>query len=82
MMAPIEFYELDGCPFCAKVRQRLDELGLNYESHMVPSSHAERTEVEEISGQTEVPMIVDPDHDVEGMSESDDIVAYLNETYA
>lgn len=80
-MAPIQFYELDGCPFCAKVRSKLDELGVEYDSHSVPSSHAERTEVEEISGQTEVPMIIDSDHDVEGMHESDDIVAYLDETY-
>ncbi|MFC7008898.1 glutathione S-transferase N-terminal domain-containing protein [Halalkalicoccus salilacus] len=81
-MAPIQFYELDGCPFCAKVRTTLDDLGVEYESHSVPRSHGERTEVKEISGQTEVPMIVDPDHEVEGMHESDDIVEYLNETYA
>ncbi|WP_336342941.1 glutathione S-transferase N-terminal domain-containing protein [Halalkalicoccus ordinarius] len=81
-MAPIQFYELDGCPFCAKVRTTLDDLGVEYETHSVPSSHGKRTEVEEISGQTEVPMIVDPDNGVEGMHESDDIVEYLNETYA
>jgi glutaredoxin 3 len=81
-MAPIEFYELDGCPFCAKVRERLNELEIEYNSHSVPSSHAERTEVEEITGQTEVPVIIDSDHDVDGMNESDDIVAYLEETYA
>lgn len=81
-MAPIEFYELDGCPFCAKVRERLNELEIEYNSHSVPSSHAERTEVEELTGQTEVPVIVDPDHDIDGMNESDDIVTYLEETYA
>ncbi|ADJ13689.1 glutathione S-transferase N-terminal domain-containing protein [Halalkalicoccus jeotgali] len=80
-MAPIEFYALDGCPFCAKVESKLDELGVEYTTHSVPSSHAERTDVEEISGQTEVPMIIDPDHGVEGMHESDDIVEYLEETY-
>ena len=48
---------------------------------MVPSSHDERTEVEAVSGQTGVPVLVDPEHDVDGMSESDDIVAYLDETY-
>jgi glutaredoxin len=81
-MAPIQFYALDGCPFCAKVRRTLDDLGVEYETHHVPSDHAERTEVREISGQTEVPMIVDPDHGVEGMDESDEIVEYLRETYA
>jgi glutathione S-transferase len=48
---------------------------------MVPRSHSERTEVEEVSGQTGVPVLVDPEHGVEGMPESDDIVEYLEETY-
>jgi glutaredoxin 3 len=80
-MMTLELYELDGCPYCAKVKRKLDDLDLEYESHMVPSSHSERTEVEEVSGQTGVPVLVDTEHDVEGMPESDDIVAYLEETY-
>jgi glutathione S-transferase len=80
-MPNLELYELQGCPYCAKVRKKLDELGLEYESHMVPRSHGDRTEVEEISGQTGVPVLVDTDHGVDGMAESDDIVAYLEETY-
>jgi len=35
-MANLELYELEGCPYCAKVTKKLDELGLDYESHMVP----------------------------------------------
>jgi glutathione S-transferase len=80
-MPSLELYELPGCPYCAKVKTKLDELGLEYVSHEVPRSHSERTEVKEVSGQTGVPVLVDPDHDVEGMAESDDIVAYLDETY-
>ena len=80
-MPSLELYELPGCPYCAKVKTKLDELGLEYVSHEVPRSHSERTEVKELSGQTGVPVLVDPDHDVEGMAESDDIVAYLDETY-
>lgn len=81
-MSTLELYELAGCPYCAKVKRKLDELGLEYESHMVPRRHDERTEVEKISGQTGVPVLVDEDHGVEGMPESDDIVEYLEETYA
>jgi glutathione S-transferase len=80
-MPSLELYELPGCPYCAKVKNKLDELGLEYDSHEVPRSHSERTEVEEVSGQTGVPVLVDPDHDVDGMAESDDIVAYLERTY-
>jgi glutathione S-transferase len=80
-MTNIELYELEGCPYCAKVTNKLEELGLEYESHMVPRAHGERTEVEELSGQTGVPVLIDHDHGVEGMPESDDIVDYLEETY-
>ncbi len=80
-MANITLYELPGCPYCAKVIDELNELGIEYDSVEVPRAHGERTEVEEISGQTGVPVIVDEEHGVDGMAESDDIVAYLEETY-
>ncbi|WP_256296333.1 glutathione S-transferase N-terminal domain-containing protein [Haloarchaeobius salinus] len=81
-MSNLELYDLPGCPFCAKVKTKLDELGLEYETHEVPRSHSQRTEVKAVSGQTGVPVLVDPDNGVEGMPESDDIVAYLEEHYA
>ncbi|WP_265107979.1 glutaredoxin family protein [Halosolutus halophilus] len=81
-MADITFYELPGCPFCAKVRTKLEELDLEYDTVEVPRSHADRTEVERVSGQTGVPVITDEAQGVEGMPESDDIVEYLEETYA
>ncbi len=74
-------YDLPGCPFCAKVKTKLDELDLKYEVREVPRRQAERTEVEEISGQTNVPVLIDREHDVDGMPESSDIVAYLEATY-
>jgi glutaredoxin 3 len=80
-MANITLYELEGCPYCAKVVNKLQELGLEYDSVMVPSSHDQRDEVQEVSGQTGVPVLVDGEHGVEGMPESDDIVEYLEETY-
>jgi len=80
-MSELVLYELEGCPYCAKVKRKLDELGLEYESRMVPRSHADREEVERVSGQTGVPVLVDEEHGVEGMPESDDIVRYLDETY-
>jgi glutathione S-transferase len=74
-------YELEGCPYCQKVKSKLAELDLEYDSIMVPQSHDERTEVQDVSGQTGVPVLVDEDHGIEGMPESDDIVEYLEETY-
>ncbi len=80
-MANLELYELEGCPYCAKVKNKLDELDLEYDSTMVPRSHDERTEVEEVSGQTGVPVLVDEENGVDAMPESDDIVEYLEEEY-
>lgn len=80
-MADITFYELPGCPYCAKVRSKLEELDLAYDTVAVPSSRAARTEVEAVSGQRGVPVISDESTGVEGMAESDDIVAYLEKTY-
>ncbi len=77
----LELYELPGCPYCAKVKRKLNELDLEYTSHEVPSSHDQRDEVEAVSGQTAVPVLVDNTNGIEGMPESDDIVAYLDRTY-
>ncbi len=80
-MTDLTLYELPGCPYCAKVKDKLAELDLEYESIEVPRSHDQRTEVEEISGQTGVPVLVDEPNGIDAMPESDDIVAYLEKTY-
>jgi len=69
------------CPYCRKVKRALDDLGLGYETERVSFFQFRRDEVREISGQSQVPVLVDPDHGVEGMPESDDIVEHLYETY-
>lgn len=77
----LELFELQYCPYCAKVRKALDDLDLAYESREVPNSRADRTELQERTGQSGVPVLVDPNNGIEGMAESDDIVAYLYEEY-
>lgn len=78
----LELYTLPGCPFCARVKHKLDELDLEYERRVVPAFRFQRDEVKEISGQTGVPVLVDPTNGVVGMPESRDIIAYLEQTYA
>ena len=77
----LELYRLPGCPYCAKVETKLDELGLEYETHNVLPFRFLRFEVKSVSGQSAVPVLVDPEHGIEGLAESDDIVSYLEETY-
>lgn len=81
MSPELLLYELPGCPYCRRVKETLAELDLEYESKTVPSEHSKRTEVEAVSGQTAVPVLVDHSNDVEGMPESDEIIAYLEDTY-
>ncbi|WP_247729680.1 glutathione S-transferase N-terminal domain-containing protein [Halovivax limisalsi] len=78
----LELYRLPGCPYCRNVERKLDELGLEYESHIVFPIRFFRFRVKSVSGQSGVPVLVDPAHGIEGLAESDDIVAHLERTYA
>ncbi|PSP83288.1 NrdH-redoxin [Halobacteriales archaeon QS_6_64_34] len=74
-------YQLDGCPYCEKVADRLDELGVDYETEWVEALHSKRDEVKRVSGQRAVPVLVDEDHGVT-MAESDRILEFLERSYA
>lgn len=75
----LELYQFEGCPFCSKVRQKLTELQVDFIAHQVQPS-GNREKVEELSGETQVPLLVDPNEDTV-INESDDIVEYLEEHY-
>lgn len=77
----LELYNLQGCPYCKKVRRAFADLELAYETHSVPRSKSDRSEVYEASGQYGVPVLVDHTNGIDGMPESDDIVDYLYEEY-
>jgi glutathione S-transferase len=77
----LTLYELEVCPYCAKVADRLDELGLEYESIWVEGLQAKRDEVKRVSGQRGGPVLVDNEFGVT-MAESENILDYLDTTYA
>jgi len=74
-------YQLDGCPYCEKVADRLDELGVDYDSVWVEALHSKRDEVKRVSGQRAVPVLVDADRGVT-MAESDRILEFVERSYA
>ncbi|MFU8869872.1 glutathione S-transferase N-terminal domain-containing protein [Natronococcus sp.] len=76
----ITLYRLQACPFCERVVRKLDEYDLEYRSRFVEAMHSERDVVKRISGKRTVPAIVDENTGVT-MSESADIVDYLDNTY-
>ncbi|WP_267642177.1 glutaredoxin family protein [Haloarchaeobius amylolyticus] len=77
----LTLYQLDGCPWCEKVADRLDELDVEYESVWVEALHSERDEVKRVSGQRAVPVLVDDETGVT-MNESANILEYIDTTYA
>jgi glutaredoxin len=74
-------YALDGCPYCEKVHDALDDGGIDYETVWVEALHSGRNEVKRVSGQRGVPVLVDDDHGVT-MAESDNILQYIERTLA
>jgi glutaredoxin len=77
----VTLYALDGCPYCEKVHDALAANGVEYETEWTAGLHSERDEVKRVSGQREVPVLVDEARGVT-MAESDNIVAYVERTLA
>ncbi|HZO94031.1 MAG TPA: glutaredoxin [Candidatus Baltobacteraceae bacterium] len=74
----IVLYQAEWCPYCARVRKKLDDLMLDYKIVSVPMAHSERTVVKQVSGQTSIPVLVDGDV---VLDDDDDIIPYLSRTY-
>lgn len=74
----IRLYQLERCPWCAAARQGLANVGVEYEIVEVPREREARREVQEMTGQALVPVLVDGDTVV---WDSRRIVRYLYSTY-
>lgn len=77
----VTLYQLDGCPYCEKVADRLDELGVEYETVWTEALHSKRNEVKRVSGQRGVPVLVDEERGIT-MPESERILEFVDRTYA
>ena len=73
-------YRLEGCPFCEVVVDALEDRDLAFESVWVEALHSKRTEVKRVSGQRQVPVLVESDTGVT-MAESARILEYLEGFY-
>lgn len=76
----LELWQFEASPYCRKVREVLATLDLNYRVHNVAKRGAKRPGLRALGGRMMVPYLVDPNTGT-AMYESDDIVAYLRETY-
>jgi glutathione S-transferase len=72
-------YHVAWCPDCEVVRRKLADLHVEYEQVIVPDFRSMRKVVQEVSGQYYVPVLKDGDI---VLTETDDILDYLDKTYS
>ncbi|MFQ5621366.1 MAG: glutathione S-transferase N-terminal domain-containing protein [Candidatus Nanoarchaeia archaeon] len=75
----LTLYHFEECPYCQKVRAKLQELDVKYISVPCPRGSKNRAELLELGSKEQVPFIVDGGVK---MYESGDIIAYLEEKYS
>jgi glutaredoxin 3 len=77
----ITLYQFENCPYCAKVRAKLEDLGLAYEKVNVSNNRDDplRQEIAENSGIQTVPVIKIDD---EFIGDSQKIIDYLDKNLA
>lgn len=73
-------YNFEISPYCRKVREKFNELNLDYRVENVAKMSSRRSRLVEQGGKMQVPYLIDPNTGTE-MYESDDIVEYLQHQY-
>ena len=76
-------YHFESCPYCARVRRAIDELGVEVELRDIFENREFLDELREARGRRTVPVlrIIGSDGEERWMPESADIVRYLRATY-
>lgn len=80
-MSTLQLYDRPNCPYSKRVRRVLDVLSVEYEEVVVPESKADRDDLESISGQRGVPVLVDDSHPDGFIADSGEISTYLKNNY-
>ena len=74
----MKLYQAEWCPFSHRVRAKLTELGIDYETINVPASTKNRDELEEIAGTRSIPVLVDGERVI---TDSGEAISYLEQNY-
>jgi len=75
----LALYHYDSCPYCAKTRQAIKELGLDVELKNIQLQNQHRVELQQGGHKTQVPCLrIDKSQGkTQWLYESDDIINYL-----
>lgn len=76
----IELFQMEQCPFCVRVRLKLEELNIDYISKPSAPGSPNRDILQNLGGQQMVPFLHDPEENIR-MYESLDIINYLENKY-
>ena len=74
----MRLYQAEWCPFSHRVRAKLTELGIDYETVNVPASTRNRDELEEVAGTRSIPVLVDGKTII---TDSGEAISYLEQNY-
>ena len=77
----LTLYYKPTCPYCQKVFEATDELGVDFDLRDITEDESFVTELMEKGGKRQVPFLIDEEKGT-SMYESDDIIAYVTEHYA
>lgn len=73
----LELYQIELCPYCKKVREKLTELNLDFICRNVQTGSRKRSILLTLGGKNQVPFLVNLDKEI-FMYESDKIIEYLD----
>lgn len=76
----LELFQIEDCSECSRVRKKLSELLLDFTVRQVPAEREQRSRLSRMTGQAEVPVLIDGERRMI-VTEAHDIIAYLQECY-
>jgi glutathione S-transferase len=81
-MGMLELYQFEECPYSTKVRKKLSEWEIDYILRNVSGDKSQRNRLTNISGQDEVPTLIDSDRDAIIAADEKRIIQHLETYYA
>ena len=77
----LELYQFEGCPYSAQVRLKMSEWEIDYVLRNVSQDKSKRERLKNVSGQNDVPTLVDSWHNVVIAGDDKKIIAHLRKHY-
>ena len=78
----LELYQFEECPYCARARTKLTDMGMSYIIHNVSRDKSQRQELAKITGgPVGVPTLVDPNTGTVTADDDNKIIEYLEAHY-